>query len=191
MDRSSTHHRAPHELQNEFALVMLEMRFARAARVVLVGMAIHLAGGAGPASADNHNHEVCHPGSVCTSMNVRGERGCGTKPGIVRDLTGKFWLQEAFVHESFGRCKLSGTCRALGLVDAEFEVCQPPLSGAHAHKHASTRARPHTRTNKHACTHMHTCTRTRFSPTGCGNGIPHRAIVSQKVCTVPIFVALF
>ena len=30
------------------------------------------------------------------------------------------------MHESFGRCKLSGTCRALGLVDAEFEVYQPP-----------------------------------------------------------------
>jgi hypothetical protein len=59
------------------------------------------------------------------------ERGCGTTWDLthVRDLTRKFWLQEAFVHESFGRCKLSGTCRALGLFDAEFEVCRPPKGG--------------------------------------------------------------
>ena len=143
-------------------------RLAHAARVVLVGMAINLAGGAGPASADNHNHEVCHPRSECVRGQVGAprkhcrrvqrprvgydtawdlahghdlllralapssrERGCGTTWDLthVRDLTRKFWLQEAFVHESFGRCKLSGTCRALGLVDAEFEVCRPPKGG--------------------------------------------------------------
>jgi hypothetical protein len=39
----------------------LMKRLVRAqARMVLVGMAIHLAGGAGPTSANNHNHEVCH-----------------------------------------------------------------------------------------------------------------------------------
>ena len=67
------------------------------------------------------------------------------------------------MHEEFGRCKLCGTCRALGLFDTEFEVCRarlptgaprprlsnqaaldrPSLTCVHANAHAQSRAREH------------------------------------------------
>ena len=47
------------------------------------------------------------------------------------------------MHEEFGRCKLSGTCRALGLFDTEFEVCRARLPTGTPAPHLSNQAALH------------------------------------------------